>query len=298
MMPLSKLHPEVKSMINLMMRNCKIYFRQKSTVFFSLLGVLIIIILYAVFLGDQFKSGFDVAEVDILMYSWVIAGIVAVTSITTTMGAFELFVEDRANHISKDFNTSPIAQYKLVGSYILCAFIVGSLMSFVAFILGEAFLISQGATLLNLTGIIQTIRIILISSFMSSTMIFFIVSFFYSLSAMSTASTILGTLIGFLTGVYLPIGALPNYVQTIIKFFPNAHSAALLRQVFLVDPIKVSFNNLPIEYLNGFKESVGVVFKIGDFTFEPIHHIVYMIAITIIFFILAVLNLSRTSKQK
>lgn len=285
-------------MINLMIRNCKIYFRQKSTVFFSLLGVIIIIILYAVFLGDQFKNGFDVVEVDILMYSWVIAGIIAVTSITTTMGAFELFVEDRANHINKDFNASPLAPYKLVGSYILCAFIVGSLMSFVAFILGEIFLISQGATLLSLTSIINTIGLILLSSLMSSTMIFFIVSFFFSLSAMSTASTILGTLIGFLTGVYLPIGALPNYVQTIIKIFPNAHSAALFRQIFLVDPIKVSFNNLPIEYLNGFKESVGVIFKFGDFIFEPIHHILYMIVVTIILFILAVLNLSRASIQK
>ncbi|MEG2330284.1 ABC transporter permease [Anaerorhabdus sp.] len=285
-------------MINLAIRNCKIYFRQKSTVFFSLMGVFIIILLYAVFLGDQFKNGLDVKDVDVLMYSWVIAGIVAVTSITTTMGAFELFVEDRAHKVINDFNSSPIAHYKLVGGYILCAFIVGSLMSSVAFFVGELFLLSQGATLLSLITIMQILFIILLSSLMSSTIVFFIVSFFNNLSAMSTASTILGTLIGFLTGVYLPIGSLPEYVQFIIKSFPTAHSAVLLRQLFLQEPLKTSFTNLPVEYLNGFKESVGVVFKFGDFTLEPIHHILFMIVITIVFFILTVFNLSRTSKQK
>ncbi|SJZ84354.1 ABC transporter permease [Anaerorhabdus furcosa] len=283
-------------MINLAIRNCKIYFRQKSTVFFSLMGVFIIILLYAVFLGDQFKRGLDVVEVDILMYSWVIAGIVAVTSITTTMGAFELFVEDRAHNISKDFNISPVAPYKLVGGYILCAFIVGSLMSLVAFIVGEIFLLMQGATLLSVSIIIQIILVILLSSLMSSTIIFFIVSFFNNLSAMSTASTILGTLIGFLTGVYLPIGSVPEYVQMMIKCFPTSHTAVLLRQLFLQEPLKVSFNNLPVEYLNGFNESVGVVFKFGSFTVEPIHHILFMIAVTILFFFLAILNLSRKNK--
>lgn len=283
-------------MINLTIRNCKIYFRQKSTVFFSLLGVFIIIILYAVFLGDQFKNGLDVVAVDILMYSWVIAGIVAVTSITTTMGAFELFVEDRVHDVSKDFNIAPIATYKLVGSYILCAFIVGSMMSIVAFIIGEIFLLIQGATLLSFPIIIQIILVILLSSLMSSTIVFFIVSFFNNLSAMSTASTILGTLIGFLTGVYLPIGSLPEYVQTMIKCFPTAHSAVLLRQLFLQEPLKVSFNKLPIEYLDGFKDNVGVVFKLGSFTLEPIHHIFFMIVITLVFFLFAIFNLSRRNK--
>lgn len=283
-------------MINLAIRNCKIYFRQKSTVFFSLLGVFIIILLYAVFLGEQFKRGINVIEVDILMNSWVIAGIIAVTSVTTTMGAFELYVEDRVNHISKDFSASPIAYYKVIGGYILCAFVIGSLMSTVAFIVGEAFLVWQGAALLSIPTILLVFVVILLSSLMSSTVLFFLVSFFSSLSAISTASTILGTLIGFLTGVYLPIGSLPEYVQSIIKVFPTAHSAVLLRQLFLQEPLKVSFNGLPPEYLEGFKESVGIVFKINNSTLLPIHHILFMLIITILFFILTVVKLSKTSK--
>jgi len=40
-------------MFNLAVRNLKIFFRQKSTVFFSLLGVFVIIGLYVLFLVNQ-----------------------------------------------------------------------------------------------------------------------------------------------------------------------------------------------------------------------------------------------------
>ena len=40
-------------MINFANRNLKLYFRQKSAVFASLLGIFIIVVLYALFLGDM-----------------------------------------------------------------------------------------------------------------------------------------------------------------------------------------------------------------------------------------------------
>ena len=41
----------------LIKRNLLIFFRQKSSVFFSLLGVFVIIGLYALFLGDMMEKG-------------------------------------------------------------------------------------------------------------------------------------------------------------------------------------------------------------------------------------------------
>ena len=40
-------------------RNLKLFFRDKSSVFFSLLAVLIVIGLYAFFLGNQLVNSFD-----------------------------------------------------------------------------------------------------------------------------------------------------------------------------------------------------------------------------------------------
>ena len=80
----------------LIKRNLLIFFRQKSSVFFSLLGVFIIIGLYALFLGDLMVKGMTGLKGSrFLMDSWIIAGILAVTPVTTSLGAMATMVEDK-----------------------------------------------------------------------------------------------------------------------------------------------------------------------------------------------------------
>lgn len=84
-------------MLTFTQRNLKLFFRDKSAVFFSLLAVFIIIGLYALFLGDVWTDSLsDWANARQLMDSWIMAGLLAVTSITTTMGAFGVMVDDRS----------------------------------------------------------------------------------------------------------------------------------------------------------------------------------------------------------
>lgn len=287
-------------MINIAKRNLKIYFRQKSTVFFSLMSVFIIILLYVLFLGKNLTSSLDsngINGVENLVNSWVMAGIISVASITTTMGAFNVMVEDRVKNLSKDFFSSPIKKVTIVGGYVLSSYIVGFIMSVITFITAEVYISISGGEILSFTSVLKVLGIILISVFMSSSLVFFIVSFFYSQGAFSTASTIIGTLIGFVTGIYFPISVLSNSMQWLIKLFPLSHSAALLRQVMMTEPIRISFENAGILRINEFKESMGIILKFGDYTLTPAMHILILLVVGIIFFILAVLNISRKSKR-
>ena len=287
-------------MINIAKRNLRIYFRQKSTVFFSLMSVFIIILLYVLFLGKNLTSSLTANGIDgveNLVNSWVMAGIISVASITTTMGAFNVMVEDRVKNLSKDFFSSPIKKVTIVGGYVLSSYIVGFIMSIITFISAEVYIGFSGGEILNFIAALKVLGIILISVFMSSSMVFFIVSFFYSQGAFSTASTIIGTLIGFVTGIYFPISVLSNSMQWLIKLFPLSHSAALLRQVMMTGPIGISFKHAGTLRINEFKESMGIILKFGDFTLTPAIHILILLAVGILFFILAVLNISRKSKQ-
>ncbi|MFR6312044.1 ABC transporter permease [Anaerofustis stercorihominis] len=287
-------------MINIAKRNLKIYFRQKSTVFFSLMSVFIIILLYVLFLGKNLTSSLDangINGVENLVNSWVMAGIISVASITTTMGAFNVMVEDRVKNLSKDFFSSPIKKVTIVGGYVLSSYIVGFIMSVITFIAAEVYISISGGEILSFTSVLKVLGIILISVFMSSSLVFFIVSFFYSQGAFSTASTIIGTLIGFVTGIYFPISVLSNSMQWLIKLFPLSHSATLLRQVMMTEPIRISFENAGILRVNEFKESMGIILKFGDYTLTPAMHILILLVVGIIFFILAVLNISRKSKR-
>lgn len=198
-------------MINLAVRNLKIFFRDKSSVFFSFLSVIIIIGLYVLFLGDVITSDMDgLPGVRFLMDSWIASGLMAVTSITSTMGAFGIMVEDRARKNNRDFLTAPLKRSTIAGGYVVSTYLIGVIISLVTLVLIELYIVAYGGSLLPFTSLLKVVGLILLSVLSSSAMVFFITSFFKSMNAFSTASTILGTLIGFLTGIYIPIGVLPG----------------------------------------------------------------------------------------
>ena len=284
-------------MISFVSRNLKVFFRDKTAVFFSLLAVLIVLGLYIFFLGDVWVDSFpNIKGVKNLMNCWIIAGLIGVTSVTANMGAFGTMIEDKSKNKIKDFYVSPIKKSKIVGGYIISSFIVGSMMSVVTLIISQIYLVYSGVYVLNFKELTEVFLIILMTSLSNSAMILFIVSLFSSEKAFSTASTIVGTLIGFITGIYLPISMLPDSVQIIVKLFPTSHGISILRQIFMKKQMDISFADIPTNYIDEFKESMGVVYYINDKLVSNTTSIFILIASTIIFFFLAVLVLYRKKK--
>ena len=284
-------------MISFVSRNLKVFFRDKTAVFFSLLAVLIVLGLYIFFLGDVWVDSFpNIKGVKNLMNCWIIAGLIGVTSVTANMGAFGTMIEDKSKNKIKDFYVSPIKKSKIVGGYIISSFIVGSMMSVVTLIISQIYLVYSGVDVLNFKELTEVFLIILMTSLSNSAMILFIVSLFSSEKAFSTASTIIGTLIGFITGIYLPISMLPDSVQIIVKLFPTSHGISILRQIFMKKQMDISFADVPTNYINEFKESMGVVYYINDKLVSNTASVFILIASTIIFFFLAVLILYKKKK--
>ena len=284
-------------MISFVSRNLKVFFRDKTAVFFSLLAVLIVLGLYIFFLGDVWVDSFpNIKGVKNLMNCWIIAELIGVTSVTANMGAFGTMIEDKSKNKIKDFYVLPIKKSKIVGGYIISSFIVGSLMSVVTLIISQIYLVYSGVDVLNFKELTEVFLIILMTSLSNSAMILFIVSLFSSEKAFSTASTIVGTLIGFITGIYLPISMLPDSVQIIVKLFPTSHGISILRQIFMKKQMDISFADVPTNYINEFKESMGVVYYINDKLVSNTTSIFILIASTIIFFFLAVLILYKKKK--
>ena len=281
-------------------RNLKLFFRDKNAVLFSLLAIFIIIALYAVFLGDVWldDSMKNINGADALMNNWLVAGLLAVASVTTTLGAFGVMIDDKVKKINKDFNSSPIKSTSITGGYIGSAFLIGVIMSFITVLVAEIYIICRGGDWFTPGACIKVFLLVLFASMTNTSIVCFIVSFFKSHSAFSTASTIIGTLIGFLTGIYLPIGALPKAVQTVIKVFPVSHAASLLRQVLMEAPMRTSFEGIPGQYLDYFKEYMGVTFHFGNYIVTPWASILVIIGTAVLFYSLSLLNMSRKRKSK
>jgi multidrug/hemolysin transport system permease protein len=284
-------------MIYLVKRNLLIFFREKSNVFFSLLGVIVIIGLYVLFLGDLLVKGMaGMKGVRFLMDSWIMAGLLAVTPVTASLGAMATIIEDKRYNIYKDFAASPLKRITLAGSYIISGFLISLILTFITFVLAEVYIVIYGGELLTIAAALKVILLIIFTTAVSSIMMFYIVSWFKSINTYTTASTLVGTLIGFITGIYIPIGSLPKSIQTIIKIFPPSHAGVLFRRVMMEQPEKVTFAGAPTAALEEFRLNLGVSFKVGDTILSSYASILYILIFMIIFFALSVIKISKKER--
>jgi len=130
---------------------------------------------------------------------------------------------------------------------------------------------------------------IILSTFVSSSFLFFFVSLVKTMNAFSVISTIVGSLIGFLMGIYVPMGSLPPAVQFFIKIFPPSHSASILRQIMVNEAFELQY--VPREVT----ELLGIHFYFGDTLFPLWASLLVLFATAVLFFGLSVIV---TTKRK
>lgn len=281
-------------MRQLILRNLRIFFRDRSAVFFSLLAVFIIIGLYVVFLGDMLAGSLEgLPSARFLMDSWIMGGVLSVTSATTTLGAFGIMIEDRHRKLNKDFYASPLRRSTLAGAYLVSSFVIGILISLITLVLIELYILSGGGSFLPLSAVFKVLGLIVLTVLSSSAMVAFLVTFFSSLNAYSSFSTVVGTLIGFLTGIYIPVGNLPESVQLAVKVFPISHGAVLFRQVFMEVPMRETFALAPASVLLDFRLQLGVAYEFGGALMSVWGHVLVLCGSGLVFFLLAVWRFSR-----
>lgn len=150
-----------------------------------------------------------------------------------------------------------------------------------AFVVGESYIVYHGGDLLNAVQVINVCGVLLLSILACTSFLFCFLIWFKSTSAFSNITTIVGTLSGFLMGIYLPIGVLPAFLQNTIRAFLFSHGTALLRQIMMQDVIVQAF---PIDSAakTAFELHFGLYFQYGDITFHAGMSIVLLLTMTLL----------------
>jgi multidrug/hemolysin transport system permease protein len=282
-------------------RNIRIYVRDRMSVFFSFLSVIIIIALYALFLGKVQVDGIrrsvgDIAGIRALVDSWIMAGLLSVNAVTVTLGVLGTMVFDIEYKRFPDFVVSPIRRSHVVVSYLIAAWIIGFLFSLIAFAAGELYIVSGGGRLLGARDVLTVVGMLALAVVSSSSIMFLLASFLRSGSAFGTLSTLLGTLIGFITGVYVPLGVLPEAVQKFVVLVPFSHSAAMLRQVFCAPPLAAVFKGAPPAALMQYTRMYGITLFWGPREISMATMVGILAAVTAGFLLLSVVKLRSYRK--
>ena len=286
-------------LLSLVKRNILIFLRDKATVFFSFFSVIIIILLYVLFLGKMQSDSIgqllgNVEGTSWLIASWIMAGILIVSSITVPLGTLGKIIQDREDGKINDFYTSPINRKILALSYLMSSWIIGFMMVMVNFILGQLYVLSTGGELFSLVQTLKIIGLLLISIMSFSSFFFYISLFIRSRNAFGLVGTLVGTFIGFLGGIYIPIGVLSKNVQNIMNIFPTAHAVTLMRRIYMDGAVEEVFANAPSEAYDRYADVFGLNAYLGNYYFTNFTMLLSLICFGIIFFSLSALKLSKS----
>lgn len=284
----------------LILRNIRLYLRNKSTVFFSFLSMIIIIALYALFMADaqidslvnQYQANREIAKW--FVNSWIMGGIITVNAVNITLVLLVTMVEDKDSNRIKDFVIAPLKKYQIIGGYLGSAIIVGVLMSVISFIIAEGYIVMNGGELLHLIATIKVLLGIVATVTSMAGFFLFALLFVKSSKTASTVTTVIGTLIGFIAGVYVPIGVMPEFIQGLMKIAPVSYSATLFKQIFVEEPGKLLFTNT--EQLIESNKFLGNVIYIGNNEVTYPMYLVILFASGILFFILALIKIKKDNK--
>ena len=280
-------------------RNLTLYFRDKASVFFSLLAVMITFLLYIFVFRNLYGVNFlsEISDIREITDVWAICGILAAPTVTTPLGALWVLVDDRKRKLSRDFYASPVARWKMTGGYLMSSFLIGIIMTCALLLVMQIYLLIMGGSLFSLQQYLMILGVIAISTFSGAGLVLFFVSFFQSDHAYTGCSIVMGTLMGFVCGNYIPMGLLPEAVQTVIKFFPVAHTSVLLRQIIVKEPMQNIFDEFGMTDMSWFSQFMGIEFQFGDYVAKPWVHAAVLIVTGVVFYALAIASLSRKRKK-
>lgn len=273
----------------LMKRNMMLFFKDKTAVFFSFMAVIVVLFLYVCFLGDMMigplkerlpSTAREISD------TWIMAGTLGIVSLTTSLSVLGIVIHDKSHHILDDFRISPISRMQISFSYIASTIVITMVVSLVTLLIAQVYIVAYGGQVMNFTTLIKAIGVMLLSILSCTSMLYFFMSFFQSDSSFSNVTTIIGTLSGFLMGIYVPIGSLPSFLQRIIMCFPPSHGAALFRQVMMEDVLSRSFTPQQESALLLFKEEFGLRFYYGSLHSTPTLNIIVLVGVTLVFILL------------
>lgn len=254
-------------------RNMLVFMRDYGAVFFSVLSMLIILLLQVVFLGEMNVEGVlwalseyggvrDVAvderNAEYLVNLWTLAGILIVNTVTVTLTVMQIMVRDEVKGQLASFYVAPVKRIKIAFSYILASGSIGSGMSFLTFLIGQGYLAFQGNPLFPIVVFLKVLGIVLLNAFVYAAIGYLLALFVHSESAWGGLLTVIGTLVGFLGGIYLPVSQLSEGVVNVLKCLPILHGTAMMREVLTKEALKETFAGVSEIVSNQYAKELGI----------------------------------------
>ena len=256
----------MRTVIVLIKRNTKLFFKDKGMFFTSLITPAILLVLYGTFLGNVYRDSFTAGLpegltlpehlIEGLVGSQLISSILAVSCVTVAFCSNFLMVQDKTNGCIKDLRISPvkssalsISYYiaSLLSTFIICFSAAGICLIYTAVV---GWYLSASDVLLLFFDIIL---LVLFGTALSS-----IINFFLSTQGqISAVGSIISAGYGFICGAYMPISSFGSGLQKIVLFLPGTYGTSLVRNHAMRGVLaEMQSQSLPPEVIESLKDAL------------------------------------------
>src|SRR5690554_6184144 len=167
-------------------RNILIFLRNKTTLFFSVIAPVLILVIYILFMGDYQVSllmesfgsevNINAEQVKSFANAWMISGILGLSTLTVALNSMFIIIADRENEVINDFTASPVSLVSLTLSYFISAVILTIFTCFIFLLIGLIYLYISSNLVFNFVEILQILSILIIASLSAVIILMFITS--------------------------------------------------------------------------------------------------------------------------
>ena len=256
----------MRTVLSLINRNRKLFFRDKGMLLSSLITPIILIVLYATFLAKVYKDSFtanipaimDISDklINGTVASQLAAALLAVSCVTVTFCVNLTMVQDRANGTRKDFDVSPVRKPLIYLGYFFSTVLNSLMVNFLALALCLGYIgkmgwyLSAGDVLLL---IFDMILLVLFGTVLSSIVCFPL----KTQGQMSAVGTIVSAGYGFVCGAYMPISNFGEGLQKAMSYLPGTYGTSLIKNHMLRGVFKaMEEEGFPKEVVKGIADSL------------------------------------------
>ncbi len=256
----------MNTLVALIKRNCKLFFKDKGMFFTSMVTPMILLILYVTFLGNVYRDSFaDALPEGVTVADEVINGLVggelfssllAVCCVTVAFCSNMLMVQDKVSGAGNDLMIAPVRPSILALGYYIASFFSTMIICLAAAAAGFLYLLNAGWYLR-----ISDVFCILADVFllvMFGTVLSSIVNFFLSSQGqISAVGTVISAGYGFICGAYMPISNFGEGLQKVLSFLPGTYGTSLIRNHSMQGVFhEMADTGFPAEVIEGIRDSV------------------------------------------
>lgn len=263
----------MKKIINLTIRNIKVYFSDKGMFFTSLITPAILLVLYSTFLANAYKDAFissipDGIEISSKLLNGLVSGqlvgsLLSVSCITVAFCSNMLMVQDKANGNIKDLIITPTDNKTVAISYFLATFISTLIVNL--FALGLCFIyIAINGWFMNIMDILLIVLNVVLLTLFGCILSSIINSFLSTQGQISAVSSIVSSMYGFIAGAYMPMSQFGIVLRNALLFLPTTYGTVLMKNSVMTSSFRELEKIIPNDAINILKESTDIRLIFND----------------------------------